>query len=255
MEVIDTRIELITPFKAKAMLEKNTGNRTISETVVLRLADAMSSGDFICTNNGIGIDETGNLIDGQHRLAAIIKSGVSIKMVVCTYEGKTTAKYIPIDCGKKRSLSDFTGLNKQSAAIVAFCVRYIYGSKNTNGDTKRFIEGLGNRIDLLTNLSQIHKKYISVSILTAFFILRLKGIDKTSILEEMVSLNFISEESSKIFKTSMEKGCDGATAKKELFFCVWNQIVTKQGRVTEKLREQILTECREMVSNIINKAQ
>lgn len=73
---------LITPAIAAEFLEHNKCNRQISQSVVDKYADQMLQGKWLVTHQGIAIDENGNLQDGQHRLLAIIKSGVSIKMIV-----------------------------------------------------------------------------------------------------------------------------------------------------------------------------
>jgi hypothetical protein len=74
--------ETITPTTAAAYLERNTGNRTIKGKHVDALADAMSAGHWQCTHEGIAFANDGSLIDGQHRLAAVVKSGVTITSLV-----------------------------------------------------------------------------------------------------------------------------------------------------------------------------
>lgn len=103
-KVISTEIMVITPEFANKLLERNGCIRKIKPAVVKKYTDAILAGDFICTNVGIGLDKDGRLIDGQHRLAAVVKSGKSIKQVVCYYSHSGTAKYIPIDRGVRREV-------------------------------------------------------------------------------------------------------------------------------------------------------
>lgn len=74
----------ITPDIANQLLIQNTGNRTVRTTVVARYSDDMKNGNWGLSHQGIAIDINGNLIDGQHRLLAIVKSGETIPMLVTT---------------------------------------------------------------------------------------------------------------------------------------------------------------------------
>lgn len=86
-----TTIETITPKIAQAMLEKHLTpflaknpncQRVFSQKVAEGYARAMRAGQWGLTHQGVAIDDTGFLIDGQHRLAAIVQSGVTIKLQV-----------------------------------------------------------------------------------------------------------------------------------------------------------------------------
>ena len=77
-----TSTETITPTTAAAYLERNTGNRTIKPKHVESLADSMTAGHWQCTHEGIAFDTAGSLIDGQHRLSAVVKSGCTITSLV-----------------------------------------------------------------------------------------------------------------------------------------------------------------------------
>jgi hypothetical protein len=72
----------ITPAMAKAWLEHNANNRSLNQDWVDLLARAMREGKFDTTHQGIAFDADGNVIDGQHRLHAIIASGVTVRMLV-----------------------------------------------------------------------------------------------------------------------------------------------------------------------------
>ena len=77
-----TSTETITPTTAAAYLERNTGNRTLNPKHVEALADSMIAGHWQCTHEGIAFDLAGALIDGQHRLTAVVKSGCTITSLV-----------------------------------------------------------------------------------------------------------------------------------------------------------------------------
>lgn len=117
-----TEVTTITPEMAKEMLEHNyEGNRNMRKTYVTQLAYVMQSGRYMSENGQtivVGEDD-GVLYDGQHRLAAIVQSGVPQTMlVVRIVDGKEA--YKTIDNGAKRTAADFIKLpDRNNAAAVA----------------------------------------------------------------------------------------------------------------------------------------
>lgn len=74
----------ITPDIARKYLEHNDHNRPLRKFWVHELALRMKEGAFETRRDGLLIDECGNLLNGQHRLSAIIESGCVTKMWVTT---------------------------------------------------------------------------------------------------------------------------------------------------------------------------
>jgi len=100
---------LVTPKMAAAWLAKqNTGdkdkNRHLRLHDVAAFARAMKAGLWRVTHQAISLDENGNLLDGQHRLAAIVESGVSLWMLVCYEQPRDNMSVI--DRGKSRRRQD-----------------------------------------------------------------------------------------------------------------------------------------------------
>lgn len=74
---------LVTPQKAAAWMKKLfKGQRQVSATHVRAIAQKMLAGTFIDTGQDVAFDWFDRLIDGQHRLLAVIESGVSVYMTV-----------------------------------------------------------------------------------------------------------------------------------------------------------------------------
>jgi hypothetical protein len=71
---ITTSIETITPEIAAEMLQHNTRNRHVRPGRVLLYADAMAQGCWTVTGESIAFDSAGQLVNGQHRLMACVKS-------------------------------------------------------------------------------------------------------------------------------------------------------------------------------------
>lgn len=81
-----TEIKTITPKMAEEYLATvvKEKQRSLRDHTVDQYAKAMSLGHWVLTHQGICFDDSGSLCDGQHRCAAIARSGVSVKMMVTT---------------------------------------------------------------------------------------------------------------------------------------------------------------------------
>lgn len=75
-------VATIGPTEAKALLGQNAGNRNLRSTWIDRLARMMVLGQFQLNGEPMLFDVEGNMIDGQHRLHAIVKSGAEIETYV-----------------------------------------------------------------------------------------------------------------------------------------------------------------------------
>lgn len=100
----------VTPAMATQWLSAAATNRKLSNVKVCQLASLMGSQSWKLTHQGILLGEGNCVLDGQHRLTAIIRYGRSVEMWVCfAPELGTTAIGIPVDKGDPRSASDSTG--------------------------------------------------------------------------------------------------------------------------------------------------
>lgn len=140
-----TVIETITPEIAAAYLLKNKSNRNISQLHVDALCRAMVGDEFYLTHQGIAFDEDGNLIDGQHRLCAVVKSGKPVKINV-TY-GVAADSKISIDTQMRtRSYADALTIEGDSLGtkqIVAACRVWMLLKGNSRPalfEVKEFLE-------------------------------------------------------------------------------------------------------------------
>lgn len=106
----ETKLMTITPDMAKEWLENNfENNRKVNERWVNSLSRDMLSGHWGITNESIGFAEDGTLVDGQHRLRAILKANIPVNINVTTGIKMDAIRYI--DCGKSRTLSDRMRVN------------------------------------------------------------------------------------------------------------------------------------------------
>lgn len=75
-------VENITPAIAQIYLDTQRVNRTINKNRVKAYASQMRRGEWSVSNDAITFDIEGCLINGQHRLSALIEAGVTISMLV-----------------------------------------------------------------------------------------------------------------------------------------------------------------------------
>jgi hypothetical protein len=114
-------VEKITPEVAMKILEdsKDIKNRTVAEGHVEWLAAQMKAGKWTLNGEAIIIDDEGQLVDGQHRLWAVVNSGVTIDSMVT--RGVERKGFATIDTGNARTLANVLGVvgEKYAAAIAA----------------------------------------------------------------------------------------------------------------------------------------
>lgn len=117
-------VETVTPDRARRWLADNHVNqRALSTAKVNRYAALMAAGDWTLTHQGLAFNPDGGLVDGQHRLAAVVKSGVTIEAVIT----RGDIRFDKIDIGKNRSLTDvFTIAGHPNAAATAAAIRSIH---------------------------------------------------------------------------------------------------------------------------------
>jgi hypothetical protein len=126
---VRSRVQTVTPKKAAEYLERNTANRPLSAKTVREFAQAMRRGDWQVTHQGIAFDTTGALVDGQHRLAAIIEADVPVDVTVFTEVPE--GAFDVLDTGKRRNAADVLAIEgEKSAVMLAAMVRTVWLYQN-----------------------------------------------------------------------------------------------------------------------------
>lgn len=99
-----TAVVNMTPKQAQKLLEANTHNRPLSRTRVDYLVAAIQAGEWVLTHQGVGVATDGTLLDGQHRLTAIVKAGEAVPILLTT--GLEPEAFAVIDTGFARNGRD-----------------------------------------------------------------------------------------------------------------------------------------------------
>jgi hypothetical protein len=113
-----TELVTVTPEMALKWLEEaNLGNRSPSERYVNTLARDILSGNWEVDGNAIRFSKSGRLLDGQHRLLAIVQADRPVETFVA-YNLKDKAMTV-IDRGKARSIADLFKINLGADRVSA----------------------------------------------------------------------------------------------------------------------------------------
>lgn len=114
----------ITPEKASKLLEGNVSNRPLSKNHVSFLAEQIKNDTWQVTGDPIKISAAGRIIDGQHRLSAIVKAGIPVEIFVA--QDVPDEVFTVLDTGKQRTARDVLSIrslknpNEQAAVARAY---------------------------------------------------------------------------------------------------------------------------------------
>ena len=104
-EGLEYSLEFITPEKAQFYLTKNfENNRKISTNNLEELKREMRNSRFILSDSAICFDTDGTLVNGQHRLMAVVHSGMTQPFVVVNNLASKSKLIMVV--GKSRCMSD-----------------------------------------------------------------------------------------------------------------------------------------------------
>lgn len=122
MEHPQAKIEIrfVSPQQAQRWLDAAAPNRKIRTSRVASYARDMEANKWHFTHQGIAFNKNGHLVDGQHRLEAIVKSRKGIWLIVVT--GLDPDACMSLDSGLPRSARDsflLAGKGNYTDALIA----------------------------------------------------------------------------------------------------------------------------------------
>jgi hypothetical protein len=109
--------------EAEKLLGHNISNRRIKRRVVLSFADDMTNGRWKQAGAPLIQADDGTLLDGQHRLLAVIESGCTIEFLLVT--GVERDAQPVIDTGTRRSLGDVLVMRGEPNAMAVAAITRI----------------------------------------------------------------------------------------------------------------------------------
>lgn len=111
---------------AEAYLQHNTDNRPINKARVNFYAEQMEKGLWKMNGEAICFDQHGRLVNGQHRMLAIIEAGIPVEMLVCRNVDEESFKTYD------------SGMNRKAADIFALCD--IINANNVSATVRKFYQ-------------------------------------------------------------------------------------------------------------------
>jgi hypothetical protein len=119
--------ETVTPEQAMMWLQVNDHNRRLQDKQVEAIARDIRAGDWQLTGDSIKFDKSGRLLDGQHRLAGVVRADLPIEtMIVLGLEPEAQRV---MDTGLRRSVAqqltmDGFKYGTQLAATATLALRW-----------------------------------------------------------------------------------------------------------------------------------
>lgn len=146
-------VMVVTPQMAEKWLERNEGNRKLREQRAAHLARAMQDGKYRLTHQAVAFSTKGRLLDGQHRLRAIILSQVSVEMAVAF--DVPEAAFEVMDAGMPRKMYERLRSEPKSTSVATTAFRLLQASRNAHEyETAMVLEVFG---PALLKLEQVSK--------------------------------------------------------------------------------------------------
>lgn len=149
MPKYEIRQGVMNPVIAKKMLGQNQRNRPVNKIRVARYAEAMAAGEWDEENPegcASAVDTNGDLLNAQHRLLAVVESGVMLNWVF--FENVDPGARATWDRGAKRTSADFLAMSgvaplgghNKVAAVMRMVFFIDQGNYNTDPSNLRLLE-------------------------------------------------------------------------------------------------------------------
>jgi hypothetical protein len=151
---IKSSVERITPEIATRLIEdsKDIRNRNVSDGHVKWLAEQMKTGKWVLNGEAIILDDEGQIVDGQHRLWAVIESGTTIESLVT--RGVDRKGFATIDTGNARTAANVLNIvGKKDANALGAALSLIH--RHEVG--RMFMHGKGSGFTSATGLAILRK--------------------------------------------------------------------------------------------------
>lgn len=239
---IDNLTVKITPKLAEYLLNKNNGNRPVNQANIDKMVKDMLSNQWKYDGSPISFDKYGRLLNGQHRLKAIIKSGKTFPFKVNT--GHQPEIFATMDIGKIRTGSDVLAIagydnHTMYAQTANFMFKFLRGSITQNdAKSSRHASRPTNGLSHTELLKFVElKPFIKDSVA---FALKMKKKQPTSLMPNfMISgLYFLFNEKDSVKAESfMSKLLIGEGLESNSpIFCLRNRLVNSKFDKTKRLQ-------------------
>lgn len=118
---------LLSPQDAEVFLEKQEKNRKLTQHRVEEYTYLMETGRWQAASDGsvLFVNKEGNLINGQHRLTALIKANVQLPFMIIQADTTSSSMEAIFDQGQNRTVAQITETSRSFCSICEFLYRWI----------------------------------------------------------------------------------------------------------------------------------
>lgn len=230
----------ITPSVASKLLKHNFSNRRLNQQRVNAYARDMIAGKWEAIADGLSLqfDKNWNLLNGQHRLSAIVQSGVAQEMFIFQKDVESDALTLPFDTGMTRSLGVIMQKPLNYIGLISCLYILIYGTTHMSPLLiNNFEDALSdNEKELFNYIASSHKKYFSAAVKAAFFFHGINSFnsfickednikDTLSLYKACITQNYTNARANKIrdmITNFPQRG--GSSGQKETFITVYGML-------------------------------
>lgn len=183
-------ILIVTPEQAKEWLSRNTHNRKIDQRHVKRLVADLVAGRWKFNPDPLSFSPGGMVLNGQHRLTAIVESGIAAQVAVC-FDVPDDSMSV-MDQGKPRGLKDIANLSSRTAAVTrVMFYGFEPGSWCSRQELAAFYRKFSDEIDFAVHICAAKTKGLRISAIPAVIARAACGHIQHQILEDFASV-FVS---------------------------------------------------------------
>jgi len=137
--VVEKRMTVM-PAQAVKWLERNKSNRKLRSAYVRRLAEDMRRGFFFYTGDPLKFDRDGWLLDGQHRLSALVEANITLDFMVVS--NLPSVVYSVIDSGMPRSMADRAKIPARLVAAYNVMLNVGRSSGRMGSETRKSVHDI-----------------------------------------------------------------------------------------------------------------
>ena len=193
--VTDTRpissVVFVTPEMAERWLGRNFNNRNLVDKDVQSYARDMAAGRWDLNGESLKFAADGTLLDGQHRLSAVIKANATVPMFVV--RGLSNSTQDSMDTGRKRSAADMLTIHgEKHCQIIAAAVRIAVGTQDrqpiqkvkvSHAQVADFLSAHPELRDAAAHASNLYRDTDCPPSVVAYTLWRLSQIDPNAALD------------------------------------------------------------------------
>ena len=193
----------ITPAMATKMLEANTINRPLSDAHVHRIARQITEGKWKFNGDTIKIADTKDVVDGQHRLWAIIEASRPVETIIV--HGVSRDSFATLDTIRKaRSGSDILALMPNApparGKTIAAALKLLVSYQRTKGNLKLMSkpdmrvensdvqDAFVHHPNIVEAVNRVHKLGDIVALSVAAFVFYIAVSRNEPLAEEMIEV-------------------------------------------------------------------